>query len=188
MGPTAVKSKLGYLLSGPMPTMKDSTVPDDTLNVLVQNKKEETDLELFWKLKSTGVTRDEFTKKGQVLLRDIYESTISHRDNHCNTITKLSCKDNLTELPRTIRRLNREPEIQKIYSSRARKNGFTKFPIDQIYSLTSDEHFQFVNATKFRHSHSCDSHRDCSVLIHCECIKFSLVFLQLFPFTLLWVL
>lgn len=87
MGPTAVKSKLGYLLSGPMPTIEESTVPATTLNVLVQHKKEEAELELFWKLESTGVTPDESTKKGQTLLRDIRVNSITSRQSLYNKIT-----------------------------------------------------------------------------------------------------
>ena len=37
-GPTAVKSKLGYLLSGPMPNTRGATTSAAMLNVLVQHK------------------------------------------------------------------------------------------------------------------------------------------------------
>ena len=52
MGPTAVESKLGYLLSGPVqPTANQST----TANVLmVTTSPSEFDLEWFWNLESVG--------------------------------------------------------------------------------------------------------------------------------------
>ena len=44
-GPTAVKSHLGYLLSGPLSTGINSTNSASMLNILIQHKKEECNLE-----------------------------------------------------------------------------------------------------------------------------------------------
>lgn len=46
-GPTAVKSKIRYLLSGQMINTTVSTVAPSMMNILVQHKKEEIDLERF---------------------------------------------------------------------------------------------------------------------------------------------
>ena len=44
-GPTAVKSRLGYFLSGPMINSTGSTISASMFNVLVQHKREEVGLE-----------------------------------------------------------------------------------------------------------------------------------------------
>ncbi|XP_063416141.1 uncharacterized protein LOC134697785 [Mytilus trossulus] len=55
-GPTAVKSKLGYLLSGPLNSEKSqlSTVSSIS-NVLISHKTEKHDLEAFRKIEATGI-------------------------------------------------------------------------------------------------------------------------------------
>ena len=54
-GPTAVESKIGYLLSGP--TKKSTNEGGSSmLNILISHKEEEDDLETFWKIESLGVT------------------------------------------------------------------------------------------------------------------------------------
>ncbi|VDI53500.1 Hypothetical predicted protein [Mytilus galloprovincialis] len=55
-GPTAVKSKLGYLLSGPTsPEMNRKSGAVGMFNILTNYKPEEFNLEAFWKLESLGV-------------------------------------------------------------------------------------------------------------------------------------
>jgi hypothetical protein len=60
-GPTAVQSRLGYFLSGPMSNSTGYTTSASMLNILIQHKNAEYDLERFWKLESMGVTTDEYT-------------------------------------------------------------------------------------------------------------------------------
>ena len=54
-GPTAVKSKIGYLLSGPITgsAMKSDTCTS-MMNILVSHKIEELNLEKFWEVESAG--------------------------------------------------------------------------------------------------------------------------------------
>jgi hypothetical protein len=59
-GSTAVQSRLGYLLSRPMSNSTGYTTSASMLNILIQHKNEEYDLERFWKLESMGVTTDLF--------------------------------------------------------------------------------------------------------------------------------
>ena len=48
-GPTAVESKIGYLLSGP--TKKSTNEGGSSmLNILISHKEEEYELEKFWKI------------------------------------------------------------------------------------------------------------------------------------------
>jgi hypothetical protein len=46
-GPTAVQSRLGYLLSGPMSNSTGNTTSASMLNILIQHKNAEYDLERF---------------------------------------------------------------------------------------------------------------------------------------------
>lgn len=57
-GPTAVASKLGYLLSGPLqtPSVKPSDTVVNLLHTLSSTKNEEFDLEQFWSLESMGIS------------------------------------------------------------------------------------------------------------------------------------
>lgn len=52
IGPTAVKPKLGYLLSGPVVNLTRPNRPNNVgmFNILTAHKPEEFDLERFWKL------------------------------------------------------------------------------------------------------------------------------------------
>ena len=52
-GPTVVQSKLGYLLSGPLPAHPHSS-SISLFHVSIQSMKEATDIESFWNIKSTG--------------------------------------------------------------------------------------------------------------------------------------
>ncbi|VDI17231.1 Hypothetical predicted protein [Mytilus galloprovincialis] len=57
-GPTAVKSKISDLLSGPLNTDTDNTQWNSTMmNVLVPHKPEEFFLQKFLKIESSGVER-----------------------------------------------------------------------------------------------------------------------------------
>ena len=53
-GPTAVSSKIGYLLSGPVPVPNNSNSAS-VMNVLFSHKQEICDLGKFWKLESLGI-------------------------------------------------------------------------------------------------------------------------------------
>ena len=51
-GPTAVQSKIGYLLSGPLPTSTTDTATDCIMNIITP-PRDTYDLERFWKLESS---------------------------------------------------------------------------------------------------------------------------------------
>jgi len=63
-GPTAVDSKLGYLLSGPILQTPQST----TTNVMmIMNLNDDFDLERFWDLESVGVSLTDETVQDNML-------------------------------------------------------------------------------------------------------------------------
>ena len=53
-GPTAMKSKLGYLLSGPLSQSPHPTT--SALNIITQQIEEDCDLQKFWAIESTGTS------------------------------------------------------------------------------------------------------------------------------------
>ena len=61
-GPTAVQSKLGYLLSGPLPAKTQCNLI--SLHVTTTTSHEVCDLEKFWQIESSGIsTRKDNTDK-----------------------------------------------------------------------------------------------------------------------------
>ena len=122
-GLTAVKSKHGYLLSGPIFNSNVSTVTTTMMNVLIQHKQKEVDLEKFWNLESLGVTKKETQSTNEQSFYDTYESSIEFQNG--KYIAKLPWKDDFDELSsnyqitkiRTERmiRLRKDPDILRVY-------------------------------------------------------------------------
>ena len=57
-GPTAVSSRLGYLLSGPLPVIQSNTVVTSLLNVVMDHETDEQNLQKFWTIEDAGITTD----------------------------------------------------------------------------------------------------------------------------------
>ncbi len=64
-GPTAVESKLGYLLSGPLPNQSRGTTTN-ILHVLTAHEEEERNLQRFWDLESIGIKESNSTKSTEI--------------------------------------------------------------------------------------------------------------------------
>ncbi|XP_053395759.1 uncharacterized protein LOC123525646 [Mercenaria mercenaria] len=126
-GPTAIQSKLCYLLSGPLnvPTSRNITPnPVSMMNVFTLHSKEEVDLEKFWKIESMGV--EPVTKKQE------YEQYLTHYQDTCITyndgkyIAKLPWREEHDTLPtnelisrrrteNVINRQRKEPKLLHTY-------------------------------------------------------------------------
>ena len=151
-GPTAVKSKLGYLLSGPTFNSNVSTVTTTMMNVLIQHKQEEVDLEKFWNLESLGVTKKETRSTNEQSFYDTYESSIQFQNG--KYIAKLPWKDDFDELPsnyqitkirteRMINRLRKDPDTLRVYGeimADQQKRGFIE-KIDSDQSTENKVHY-----------------------------------------------
>ncbi|VDI10348.1 Hypothetical predicted protein, partial [Mytilus galloprovincialis] len=97
-GPTAVKSRLGYLLSGPMHTFTGEQSSTGMFNVLIQHQQEERSLEKFWDLESIGVKADELETTTMKDFNDEYETKcITYQDNRYTA--KLPWRNDFNELP-----------------------------------------------------------------------------------------
>ncbi|XP_052227388.1 uncharacterized protein LOC127842105 [Dreissena polymorpha] len=125
-GPTAVKSKLGYLLSGPVHTGTTSktTGKSHMMNVIATRPPNASILERFWKLESMGVTSDGQDQKELDYIQEYQDKCIAFRDGRYEV--KLPWKQDHAPLPTnfeialkrtmgTIHRLRREPEMLQQY-------------------------------------------------------------------------
>ena len=55
-GPTAVSSRLGYVLSGPLPAHQPYNSISNFLNLAVSHDTDVQDLQRFWEVEDAGVT------------------------------------------------------------------------------------------------------------------------------------
>ena len=95
-GPTAVQSKIGYLLSGPLPVhTENSSITQHMLNVIT-SPPNPMDLERFWKLESIGITPEEDVGKSKDV-KTYIDRCISFSDG--KYVAKLPWKEDHPPLP-----------------------------------------------------------------------------------------
>ncbi|XP_071124095.1 uncharacterized protein [Mytilus edulis] len=122
-GPTTVSSKLGYLLSGPVPVEKNNQ-STSMMNVLISHKQETCDLEKFWKLESLGIDEKEVDTQLIDVMETFAESSITKQNR--KYVSKLPWKENCPELPtnkeivkrrteNVIRRISKDKEMFRMY-------------------------------------------------------------------------
>jgi hypothetical protein len=145
-GPTAAKSRIGYLLSGPTtgPAVATTSLNATILKVIVSNEHESKALERFWNLESIGILPDEITTHEDKFVKEYQDSSIRLvNGRYC---AKLPWKPNHDPLPTneavargrtrsTVRRLAKDPKILKTYSeliNEQLKRGF----IERVTNLT----------------------------------------------------
>ena len=97
-GPVAVKSKIGYLLSGPIKGSKIINAKTSMMNVIVSHKMEEFDLERFWRLETIGT---ENTDSESAVKQDFVETygKTSIRNDDNKYYVKLPWKEEHQPLP-----------------------------------------------------------------------------------------
>ncbi|XP_053373003.1 uncharacterized protein LOC128546473 [Mercenaria mercenaria] len=130
-GPTAVQSRIGYLLSGPLPVSTYKQLPVSVqgrpthhmLNVL-KSPTDPCDLERFWRLESLGISENEENKSTTTYQEDYLRDSISYSNGHYSA--KLPWKDDHETLPtnyditrkrteNVIKRLGQDPQILQKY-------------------------------------------------------------------------
>ena len=145
-GPTAQQSKLGYLLSGPLP----SPLPELSSSVLLQLTSEITapatpDLEQFWSVEAIGTTTD---KSSNSPFLQTYQETHVYQSSTGKYVAKFPWKEDRPYLPsnfaicqnRTtnlINKLRGAPELLKIYDGiilEQEKRGF----IERVHDHNTD--------------------------------------------------
>ena len=122
-GPTAVKSKVGYLLSGPTHcSSRQNNI--GMYNILTDHKIEEFDLQSFWQLESMGIRSQEVDDETTYYMKNYQMSCIEFQEN--KYVAKLPWKPEHEPLPtnysvakrrteNVIKRLSRNPEMMSMY-------------------------------------------------------------------------
>ncbi|XP_053390070.1 uncharacterized protein LOC128552995 [Mercenaria mercenaria] len=151
-GPTAVKSKIGYMLSGPIIEADTREHIDHIFNVITSHRAEESDLERFWSLESMGITTDPVDQKLTAYLEQYQQTSIEFTDGRYSA--KLPWKEDHPPLPtnyeiarkrteNTIRRLSSQPHILKKYGdiiTDQEQRGFIE-KIDNSADTPSQVHY-----------------------------------------------
>ncbi|XP_064621909.1 uncharacterized protein LOC135484415 [Lineus longissimus] len=104
LGPVAVSSKFGYLLSGPTPAniegQRDEYTPallTTVLNVLASHTLEDKIAQSYWDLETIGIKDDTEEKESDFLLN--YRDTCLERDDNGKYVARLPWLDNHPILP-----------------------------------------------------------------------------------------
>ena len=122
-GSTVVSSKLGYLLSGPVP-VKNNNQSTLIMNVLISHKQENCDLEEFLKLESLGIDEKEVDTQLIDVMETFAESSITKQNG--KYVSKLPWKENYPEFltnkdfakrrtENVIRRISKDNEMFRMY-------------------------------------------------------------------------
>ena len=122
-GLMAVQSKIGYLLSGPLPTPTTETATDCIMNIIT-SPPDMYDLERFWKLETLGIQSEKDDKSSSEYLTTYQRNCIVFKDGRYSA--QLPWKRDSLELPdnynitlkrteSTLRRLQQEPALLQMY-------------------------------------------------------------------------
>ena len=96
-GPTAVKSKLGYLLSGPFNSSTPGRGSEHILNVMVSKIREEESLQRFWNLESLGIMKNEPDCKLEQELEEYQKTSVEY--HYGRYIARLPWRPKHPDLP-----------------------------------------------------------------------------------------
>ena len=125
-GPTAMQSKLGYLLSGPVSSIAiTSEATTNMFFVMTSHKEEEFNLEKFWQLESIGISNP--PKNDHDTFLENYQASLKRGPNGAY-IAKLPWKQEHEPLPNNyltcekhtrsmVKRLSQTPNLLEHYNS-----------------------------------------------------------------------
>ena len=148
-GPTAVESKLGYLLSGPAPITAGQFITTTNSVMMLTLLPNELSLERFWDLESIGVTPPGDISEDKVL--DNYSTSCVTRDHDGAYVARFPWKLDHPDLPtnftvakqrtnQLVKHLSQTPELLKVYSriiAEQEAKGFIERLDDQSTTHTS---------------------------------------------------
>ncbi|KAL5007291.1 hypothetical protein ScPMuIL_016097 [Solemya velum] len=152
-GPTAVLSKLGYLLSGPIHSGGSGPNTESLMmNTLADHKLEECDFERFWNIESLGIENQNRFENYTDIAKEYADTSIEFF--HGKYTAKLPWKAEVPELQsnfgivkrrteNVIRRLSRDPDLLRMYSkvlSEQEEKGFIE-RVDIASDCTNRIHY-----------------------------------------------
>ena len=184
-GPTAVKSKIGYLLSGPMPHMSDSPAAVLHTNIL---HVDSTELK-FWTLESTGISPKTDNSNADSVIQSYINLNVSRLPDGSYT-TKFPWKPNHPPLPtnytlcerRTrslVNKLSRTPQLLTTYNnilSEQVTRGFIEkvnspFPTTNCHYIPHHAVKKDSSTTTIRIVYDCSSHSSQNVPSLNDCLE-----------------
>ena len=128
-GPTAMQSKLEYLLSGRVTSTTNTINPNYPTNMLnvLQFHQEDDQIERFWNLESLGITDKDSPVDETRFIREYQQTAISREQNGSYT-AKFPWKKDHPPLPTnhvvcekrtraTIKRINQTPDLLRKYGA-----------------------------------------------------------------------
>ena len=150
-GPTAVQSRLGYLLSGPL---KSKRVQNDVTSILhlAASTNEEFHLQRFWSLESMGIfpqidpPEKEFLKSYQAtsITRSddgAYTAGFPWKEEHPPLPTNFNVCEKRTRA--TARRLHHTPDLLKCYDNIIKEQESRGF-IEKIHNPKPSDHTYYI--------------------------------------------
>ena len=151
-GPVAVKSKLGYLLSGPVRSTSSSTSSTNILNVMISHKVDEFDVERFWTVESLGIESHTLDDKAENPSLEYRSTSITREDG--GYVAAFPWKKEHPPLPSNFkvcerrtrslaRRLAKSPHLMKTYGdiiADQEKRGF----IEQVQPQENDQTVHYI--------------------------------------------
>lgn len=154
-GPTAVQSKIGYLLSGPISHSQSNRTrygAATMMNVIASHTQEEYNLEKIWEIESLGVTANNKSIENSDWMKTYQQTSISLNDQ--KYYAKLPWKNEHKPLPsnyvvakkRTesvIRRHAKEPALLRKYGeiiAEQEKHGF----VEKVTETTSTPNVHYI--------------------------------------------
>ncbi|XP_060566632.1 uncharacterized protein LOC132725515 [Ruditapes philippinarum] len=152
-GPTAILSKIGYLLSGPLKTgtlINSTSIPVSMMNVITMKTQDVVNLEKFWEVESIGVELKPNQQLNFEKTREYQDNSITYSNGQY--IAKLPWKDDHPFLSsnenisrrRTINfvnRLKKDPELLKKYGDiiyEQEQRGFIEKVIEPLSHSIDD--------------------------------------------------
>ncbi|XP_060570474.1 uncharacterized protein LOC132728821 [Ruditapes philippinarum] len=149
-GPTAVQSKIGFLLSGPLPVTSSSKATNYIMNIIT-SAPDYDDLERFWKLESIGILPAAEEKASDYLHNyqkncitfenDKYTASLPWKPDHPNLPDNYNIT--LRRTQNTIRRLREDPPLLQKYDGIIKdqeKGGF----IEKVNVLPSERPVHYI--------------------------------------------
>ena len=127
-GPTAMQSKLGYLLSGPVASTGNTrSYPTNMLNVMLSHREEDDRIEQFWNLETLGITEPDPQIEENSFIHEYQQTSISRERDRSYT-ARFPWKKDHPPLPTnnivcekrtraTIKRLNQTPDLLHTYGT-----------------------------------------------------------------------
>ena len=192
-GPTAQQSKLGYLLSGPVPSSLDYASSSILLQLTTTATPHEPDLEQFWSIEAIGTTVNKSTDPSFL---KTYQETCIHQSPAGMYVAKFPWKESRPCLPsnyeiclkrtnNTLNKLRRSPEVLKLYHSIIQdqeKRGFIErvsdYPNSKVHYLPHRHVKKESATTPIRIVYDCSCRESASSASLNDCLKIGPPFLN----------